>query len=246
MNIIKKHLPKSPQKRPMAYGKKTHITIHSTGNDNSTAHGEIKYLHRPDNKTYVSYHYVVGEDVIYEAIPPGEVAYHGGNRTANWNSIGIEMVHTGDRNKVIENTIKLVKKLQKAYPNISDDNVVRHHDWPQKTKSGRIWYKDCPSILNYNNWQGWVEFKTLLRSDDNMNEEQIRKIVREEMNPSSVKSGLHNWANPHYVNLNARGIEVNEKRFADVITRGAVFALLDRVTSPDNLLKLIEHAEQNQ
>lgn len=61
----------------------------------------------------------------------------------------------------MEYTIRLVKYLQKEF-DIKDDNVVRHYDWTKK---------NCPRILNYNNWQGWIEFKSLLRSEDNMTTE---------------------------------------------------------------------------
>ena len=35
------------------------------------------------------------------------------------------------------------------------------------------------------------------------------------------------WAQKHYDSLIAKGVEINEKRFDDSITRGEVFALLD-------------------
>ena len=37
------------------------------------------------------------------------------------------------------------------------------------------------------------------------------------------------WAQKHYDSLNAKGVEINETRFDDSITRGEVFALLDRI-----------------
>ena len=37
------------------------------------------------------------------------------------------------------------------------------------------------------------------------------------------------WAQKHYDSLNAKGVEINETRFDDPITRGEVFALLDRI-----------------
>lgn len=37
------------------------------------------------------------------------------------------------------------------------------------------------------------------------------------------------WAQKHYDSLNAKGVEINETRFDDPITRGDVFALLDRI-----------------
>lgn len=37
------------------------------------------------------------------------------------------------------------------------------------------------------------------------------------------------WAKKHYVSLNEKGIEIHDKRFDDLITRGEVMAILDRV-----------------
>ncbi len=37
------------------------------------------------------------------------------------------------------------------------------------------------------------------------------------------------WAQKHYDSLNAKGVEISETRFDDPITRGEVFALLDRI-----------------
>lgn len=37
------------------------------------------------------------------------------------------------------------------------------------------------------------------------------------------------WAEKHFVSLNKKGIEIQEKRYDDPITRGEIFALLDRV-----------------
>ena len=41
------------------------------------------------------------------------------------------------------------------------------------------------------------------------------------------------WAEKHYNNLIARGIEIHEKRYDQNITRGEIFALLDRITRAD-------------
>lgn len=36
------------------------------------------------------------------------------------------------------------------------------------------------------------------------------------------------WANKHYMSLKEKGIEIHDKRFDDLITRGEVMAILDR------------------
>lgn len=43
------------------------------------------------------------------------------------------------------------------------------------------------------------------------------------------KSNEKHWAEKHYESLNKKGVEIHEKRFDDNITRGEVFALLDRI-----------------
>ena len=122
MKIKKQHIPISPSKRGGKRINPTSITIHATANPKSTAQNERDWLVNPGNQRTASWHYVVGDNIIIEAIPPTERAWHAGNSTGNNTSIGIEMVETGNRKKVIENTIKLVKHLQKQF-NISDDNV---------------------------------------------------------------------------------------------------------------------------
>lgn len=151
MNISKQHLPIGRKRTGQKiYPKK--ITIHGTGNPNSTAQNERDYLSNPINTNSIGYHYVVGDDVIIEIAPPNERMVHAGHNVGNSTSIGIEMVETGDRQQVIKNTIDLVKYLKGRF-GISDSNVVRHYDWTRK---------NCPRILNYNNWQGWKEFKSML------------------------------------------------------------------------------------
>lgn len=47
----------------------------------------------------------------------------------------------------------------------------------------------------------------------------------------AIKDEKEHWAEVHYNNLIDKGIEIHEKRFDDNITRGEMFALLDRSTN---------------
>lgn len=47
------------------------------------------------------------------------------------------------------------------------------------------------------------------------------------INPEDLLLKEH-WAEKHWISLNEKGIKINEKRFDDPMTRGEVFALLDR------------------
>lgn len=216
MNISKQHIAIGKKRTGYKINPKS-ITIHSTANPRSTAQNERNYLTNPSNTNATGWHYVVGDNTIIEAIPPDERAYHAGHGRGNRTSIGIEMVETGDRNKVIDNTIKLVKHLQGRF-NIDNNNVVRHYDWTQK---------NCPRILNYNNWQGWVEFKEKLK-EGTMTEQQIRNMIKEEIQKALSPDERFTWADKHYDNLNEIGADINEKNYAHLANRGEVMAIVDK------------------
>ena len=129
-----------------------YITIHSTGNPNSTARNERGWLTNPSNKVTASWHIVVDEKEAIEAIPLNEVAWHagdGGSGTGNRKSIGIEICESGDRQRTLQNAVKLVAKLLKER-GWGVDRLRRHYDWSKK---------NCPRILSANNWAGWEQFK---------------------------------------------------------------------------------------
>lgn len=176
MNLRQDFIPYSPKKRPKTKMKPTSITIHSTGNSKSTARNERGWLTNPSNNRSASWHYVVDDKEVIQAIPDNEVAYHSGTRAGNYSSISIEMCESGDRKKVINQTIELVIFLMNKHK-ITASKVVRHHDW-----SG----KNCPRILNYNNWEGWTRFKTQLNIElkggvNKMTEKEVVKIVNREL-----------------------------------------------------------------
>lgn len=220
MKISKQHLPRTSKKRTGRKMIPTYITIHSTGNSKSTAQNERDYLTNPINTNSTGWHYVVGDNIIIEAIPPTEIGYHAGdgrNGPGNTKSIGIEMVETGNRDKVIKNTIKLVKYLQDRF-NITNDKVVRHYDWTGK---------NCPRILNKNGyWSEWIYFKTLLRKEDNkMTDKEIRKIIKEEI--QGLNSKPSSWAKDDWEKAIEFGI-TDGSRPKGLATREEVISLIFR------------------
>jgi N-acetylmuramoyl-L-alanine amidase len=140
MNVITQLIPTNRQtQRPGLRLEPTFITVHSTGNPNSTAKNEADYVCY-NSKRQASYHYVVGETEIFQVLPTNEVGWHAGdgyNGTGNRKSIGIEIIETGNREKVLLNTIELVKYLMSTF-NIALINVVPHRHWSKK---------NCPRIL---------------------------------------------------------------------------------------------------
>lgn len=154
MNYIVDHIPRNTphNRRPGTSMNPEYITIHSTGNPSSTARNERGWLTNPSNTRTASWHIVVDEKEAIEAIPLNEVAWHagdGGNGTGNRKSIGIEICESGDRQRTLQNAVKLVTKLLKER-GWGVDRLRRHFDW-----SGKI----CPRIMQQNNWAGWEQFK---------------------------------------------------------------------------------------
>jgi N-acetylmuramoyl-L-alanine amidase len=151
MDIVVNHLPFSAayNRMPNITMRPNSITIHSTGNPTSSAKNERAWLENPTNKRTASWHYVVDENTIIEAIPPNYVAWHAGdgNGQGNMASISIEMCESGNRDRVLVKTKELVKYLMNKH-NIR--KVVRHYDWTKK---------NCPRILNHDGkWTDWYPF----------------------------------------------------------------------------------------
>jgi len=142
------HIPISSSKRPGIKINPSYITIHSTGNEKSTAQNERDWLTNPVNDRSASWHIAVDDTEAIEAIPLDEMAYHAGDRVGNRESISIEIIESGDREETLANAAKLTAMLLYER-DWGIDRLRRHYDW-----SGKI----CPRILSYDNWKGWDIF----------------------------------------------------------------------------------------
>lgn len=155
--LTKDILANNHKLRPKGCYAKSSITIHSTGNENSTAYGERKWLDNASNDRVASWHYVVGEGVVIQAIPDDEVAYHCGVSTGNKYSIGVEITENGDRSKVLLTAAEFVADKLKEL-RLSPDCLRQHYNW-----SG----KDCPRILRNADYvkanMDWEWFKNVVR-----------------------------------------------------------------------------------
>jgi len=191
------HIPINKDKRPGIKIVPEYITIHSTGNPKSTAENERNWLINPDNNRVASWHIVVDEKEIIEAIPLNELAYHSGSKEGNNKSIAIEICESGNRQKTLDNTAKLVTKIL-IEKNWGIDKLRRHFDW-----SG----KNCPSIFNYNNWEGWKKFK-----------KDVDILLNNE--PSPWAKEAWNWAINNKIS--------DGKRPRDVATREEVITMIYR------------------
>lgn len=203
MNYIRNHIPRNTPKkrRPGIKMTPTTITIHSTGNPSSTAKNERNWLTNPSNTRQASWHICVDEKEVIEAIPLNEIAYHAGSASGNSTSIGIEICESGDRQKTLNNAIKLTAKLLKER-NWGIDKLKRHYDWSKKI---------CPRILHSNNWQGWNDF--------------VWKVGKELGNMSNEPSA---WAKQAWVWAEKQGL-LDGTRPKDNITREEMALVIKRL-----------------
>ena len=139
---VKDHIPTTTanSRRPGYAMTPLYLTIHSTGNPNSYATGERKWLTNSTNTRTASFHVVVDEKQAVECIPLSEVAWHagdGGKGTGNRKSIGLEICESGDREKTLENAISLAAKILRDH-GLGASTLRRHRDWRAK---------NCPRIL---------------------------------------------------------------------------------------------------
>jgi N-acetylmuramoyl-L-alanine amidase len=185
------------------------ITIHSTGNEKSTALNERNWLTNPSNNRIASWHIVVDEKEAIEAIPLNEIAYHAGNKKGNNTSISIEMCESGNRAKVIQNTVELVAKMlyERGW---GADKLKRHYDW-----SGKI----CPRIMSNNNWEGWRGFVITV-------ERELNKLKAGEK--SKVNHEPSNWAKKEWEWAKNKGL-LDGKRPKEPITREEMAIVLYRL-----------------
>lgn len=215
------------------------IVIHDTGNPRAGAYNH--YLYFNGGNRGASAHYFVDTDNTIQIIEDNDAAWHCGDGKGkygitNRNSIGIEICINDMKNinKVVDHTIDLTVYLMKKY-NISIDKVVRHYDASRKS---------CPNVMSKNSWAKWWEFKTLVQAKlrggyENMTKEEVIKIVREIIKPSTKGEREKHWADESYQNLKNKGIEIHNRRLDDLVTRGELFALEDRIL--ENVYKKIEN-----
>lgn len=129
-------IPES-NKRPGQHRKIKYIVVHNTANETSNAKGERDFLTNVVNTSDTSWHLVVDDQEIIEAIPLNEIAYHAGSSIGNEYGIGIELCESGNYEQTEENAVKLIAYLMKYYK-IPLSRVTTHQHF-----SG----KDCPRLL---------------------------------------------------------------------------------------------------
>jgi N-acetylmuramoyl-L-alanine amidase len=132
-----KHIPSNNMHRTGTVINAEYLTIHSTGNPNSTASNEWSWLTNPMNQRKAEFHIVIDENEAIECIPLNERARHAGDTEGNNKSISIEIVESGDREKILRQAIRLTAHIMNE-KKWSIDKLKQHKDW-----SGKV----CPRIL---------------------------------------------------------------------------------------------------
>lgn len=161
-----------------------YIVIHYVGAV-STAYNNSVYFKNVNRSA--SANYFVDENEIYRVVADSDKAWHCGDKLksgnggayngkcTNSNSIGIEMCCYNNNGKidvsekVISNTIELVKELMTKY-NISIDNVIRHYD---------VTNKICPAPL-VEDESRWIDFKNRLISNS------TQQVIQEENKNTNI------------------------------------------------------------
>ena len=154
-----------------------YVVIHDTAGGSPTHTAQNFALNqvnanKNENNDYISWHFTVGEDGIYQSLPLDEVAYHAGdgshvygdtyfNNTykknciggGNRNGIGIEScINAGaDYNVTLRKLAKLVAELLLEF-DLGFDRIKQHFNF-----SG----KDCPGVIRH--YGRWEEFKNLVK-----------------------------------------------------------------------------------
>lgn len=174
MKIEKLHIPVG-KLRPGTKIVPGFLTIHSTGNPDSTAKNERDWLVNPKNDRIASWHLCVDENVVVEAIPLDEMAYHAGTSEGNKSSISIEICESGNRTKTILNAVSLSAMIlfERGW---GIAKLRRHYDWSKKI---------CPYIFSANNWEGWNGFVRMV-------ELELEKIKNNQV--SDWAKDAWNWA----------------------------------------------------
>ncbi|MFX3636277.1 MAG: N-acetylmuramoyl-L-alanine amidase family protein [Candidatus Pristimantibacillus sp.] len=155
-NYVIDHIPSTTpcNRRPMLAMNATTITIHNTGNPNSSARNERDWLTNSANDRQASFHIVIDDKGAVECLPLNENAWHSGDgssgKSGNRTSIGIEICERGNYAKTLDHAVDLVSSMLKAR-SWGVERLRRHFDW-----SGKI----CPRLMyDDGKWTGWVTFK---------------------------------------------------------------------------------------
>lgn len=175
-----------------------YIVVHDTGNTSKGAGAENHYNYfNGGNRGSSADFFVDDKQIMCVNDYKKYYTWHCGDGRGkygitNSNSVGVEMCinSDGDRQKTLENTVKVVKELMKEL-NIPIERVVRHYDASRKL---------CPATMSDNNWAEWYEFKKRLQNEEVLTMAQYEELKQliESMKPRVYNTidEIPEWARP--------------------------------------------------
>lgn len=127
-----------------------------TPKDRNMEYYEKLILEQGRSGRTIGYHYLCGDNKVYQFIPDNEIAHHTGTEINNC-SIGIErLVCEGlDTNEAIHNQAKLAATLLVKY-DLSPSKLITHQD--TRIMTGRE-NKECPGRLLAGKYGGMKRFR---------------------------------------------------------------------------------------
>lgn len=185
---------------PMSNKTNEYIVIHYVGAV-STAKNNAEYFKSTNRNA--SANYFVDENEIYRVVKDSDRAWHCGDKLKsgnggtfngkckNSNSIGVEMCCYNNNgkldisDKVIENTVELVKELMAKY-NIPAEKVIRHFDVTNKV---------CPEPF-VSSTARWLDFKSKLGATTE-NTKQVTSAETKNVN-TGVTASIQATLNSRY------------------------------------------------
>ncbi|WP_407873535.1 N-acetylmuramoyl-L-alanine amidase [Paenibacillus melissococcoides] len=189
------------------------LTVHTTGNPDSSARNERGWLTNPENDRTASYHIVIDEYEAIEVLPLNEVAWHAGdgNGDGNRRSIGIEICESGNYSKTLENAVDLIAKMLKER-GWGIDRLRRHYDW-----SGKI----CPRLMyDGGKWTAWERFKLMIEKEL----EGMEKPKQPDYAGHWAEASIRRVMDSGIMNGRGNGFAPNEP-----ITRAEIAVVVDRL-----------------
>ena len=202
MIIVQDFIPAGRGNRPGRLNPMKFITIHNTGNTNAGANAKSHAAYLKSDaaaKAPTSWHYTVDEHGAYQHLPDNEDAYHAGDGSGNGNRESIAI-------EICMN---------------SDGNQVKATDNAATLAANLCKQYSIPiaNVVQHNRWSG-KHCPQMLREGRPYSWETFLGIV-------AGRAAQH-WAKPSLEYLRGIGLTINEERYGDPVTRGELFALLER------------------
>lgn len=211
----------------------TTITIHNTGNPDSSADNERGWLTNPSNGRTASFHIAVDEHEAVECIPLNEHAWHSGDgsgaKSGNKTSLGIEICESGNYAKTLDNAAGLVAEMLKER-GWGVDRLRRHWDWKNSEGNRKV----CPRLMyDEGKWKGWSEFKDMV---SNKMKEETKVATERDIHQVSA------WAESAWEEMTKNGY-YDGSRPGATQTREEAAVVMSRFRK--NVLKLIANNSED-